>query len=521
MSHMSGGRAAEWLVGDTLRLATEQRPDATAIVVDGQSRDYTRLLDESLRLARALQDLGLERGGRVVIQTTNSWETAVAVYGTTLAGGVFVVVNAQTKSDKLGYMLADSGAQFLVTQSSLLTVFRSVEAELTALKHVLVVGESTDLPAQCLSFDTLVSSADPSPSARGIPVDLAALIYTSGSTGNPKGVMIRQQSMVFTMQTLCRYLRLSADDRILNFLPLAFDYGLYQLLMAVRLGATLILEQSFTFPLEIVARLADSRATVFPGVPTAYATLCGLSRDRPELVLPDVRRVTNTAAALPPPILGDLRRIFPNALIFAMYGLTECKRVCYLEPELLDQRPSSVGKAIPGTETLIVVDGRPAAPGEVGVLHVRGPHVMAGYWNQPELTAEMLRDGPTPGERMLCTQDFFTEDEDGFLYFVGRSDDIIKSGGQKVSPIEVENALHAIPEVRQAAVIGVEDEKLGEAIRAYIVLHDGASLTERDVVRACRTRLEAIMVPHQVVFLDELPTTESGKVKKKGLSAAP
>jgi len=520
MSTRSGGRAAEWLVGDTLRHSTEQRPDATAIVVDGRSRDYESLLDESLRLARALQELGLERGGRVVVQTTNSWETAVAVYGTTLAGGVFVVVNAQTKSDKLGYMLADSGAQFLVTQRPLLNVFRSFQGGLPALEHVLVVGESADLPAPCLGFGELVASADPSPSVRGIPVDLAALIYTSGSTGNPKGVMIRQQSMVFTMQSLCRYLRLSADDRILNFLPLAFDYGLYQLLMAVRLGATLILEQSFTFPLEIVARLTDTGATVFPGVPTAYATLCGLSRNRPELQLPEVRRVTNTAAALPPPILGDLRRIFPNALIFAMYGLTECKRVCYLEPELLEQRPSSVGKAIPGTEALVLVDGRPAAPGEVGVLHVRGPHVMAGYWNQPELTAEMLRDGPTPGERMLCTQDFFTQDDEGFLYFVGRSDDIIKSGGQKVSPIEVENALHAIPEVRLAAVVGVEDEKLGEAIRAYVVLHDGASLTEHDVVRACRSRLEPIMVPHEVVFLDELPTTESGKVKKTGLGSA-
>ena len=363
-----------------------------------------------------------------------------------------------------------------------------------------------------------MSTAEPASAQQAIPVDLAALIYTSGSTGNPKGVMMRHQNIVFTMQSLCRYLRLSSEDRIINFLPLAFDYGLYQLLMSVRLGATLILEQSFTFPMEVVGRVAASQATVFPGVPTAYSTLRALANENPELQLPSVRRITNTAAALPPPILGDLRRIFPNALIFSMYGLTECKRVSYLEPELLDERPSSVGKAIPGTETLVLVDGRPALPGEVGVLHVRGPHVMAGYLNQPELTDEMLVEGPTPGERMLCTQDQFTVDADGFLYFVGRSDDIIKSGGQKVSPVEVENALHSIAGVRDAVVVGVPDDVLGEVLRAYVVLHTGSELTERDVIRGCRELLEPLLVPRAVEFVETLPTTDSGKVRRKDLS---
>jgi acyl-CoA synthetase (AMP-forming)/AMP-acid ligase II len=200
-----------------------------------------------------------------------------------------------------------------------------------------------------------------------------------------------------------------------------------------------------------------------------------------------------------------------------MYGLTECKRVSYLEPELLAERPSSVGKAIPGTEAVVLVDGRPADPGEVGILHVRGPHVMAGYWNQPELTAEMLVPGPTPGESMLCTHDAFTVDEDGFLYFVGRTDDIIKSGGQKVSPVEIENVLYSLDGVRDAAVVGVPNETLGESIRAFVVLHAGVTMSERDVIRACRTRLEAFMVPHEVVFRSELPATESGKVRKKSL----
>jgi acyl-CoA synthetase (AMP-forming)/AMP-acid ligase II len=237
-----------------------------------------------------------------------------------------------------------------------------------------------------------------------------------------------------------------------------------------------------------------------------------------EFDLPTVRRVTNTAAALPATFHGEMRRIFPNALIFAMYGLTECKRVSYLEPELLERKPTSVGGPIPGTETMVLrPDGTHVDPGETGILHVRGPHVMVGYWRKPEQTAEMILEGPLPGERMLCTQDHFTVDEDGFLYFVGRTDDIIKTRGEKVSPLEVENAIFDIDGVKEAAVVGVEDDVLGEAIRAFVVLDEGAALSEQDVIAACRTRLESFMVPREVVFLDALPTTATGKVRRKSL----
>jgi long-chain acyl-CoA synthetase len=287
--------------------------------------------------------------------------------------------------------------------------------------------------------------------------------------------------------------------------------------MAVGLGATLVLEKSFAFPAHVFRRIEENEVTVFPGVPTVFATLLSLGKRSP-LQFPSVTRVTNTAAALPPDFLDGLEAIFPNALVFAMYGLTECKRVAYLEPELLAEKPSSVGKAIPGTEAFVLLsDGTPAAPGETGILHVRGPHVMVGYWRQPELTAEMLREGRHPGERILCTHDHFKTDEDGFLYFVGRSDDIIKTRGEKVSPVEVENVLCAIPGVRQAAVLGIPDELLGEAIRAFVVLEDSADLTEHDIIRACRAKLENFMVPQQVVLLDELPQTGTGKIRKAAL----
>jgi len=278
-----------------------------------------------------------------------------------------------------------------------------------------------------------------------------------------------------------------------------------------------VLERSFTYPADVFARIAAEGVTVFPGVPTVFMTVLGIHARNP-LCFPSVRRVTNTAASLPPDIVPRLREVFPGALIFRMYGLTECKRVCYLEPELIDVKPDSVGRAIPGTEVFLLSEnGTPVGPGEAGILYVRGPHVMMGYWNQPELTDQMLQPGRYPGERVLCTHDRFRMDADGYLYFEGRTDDIIKSRGEKVSPVEVENCLHGIPGVREAAVVGVPDPQLGEAIRAYVALDDGATLTVKDIKGACAAKLESFMVPRDVIILPELPKTASGKIRKKNL----
>jgi long-chain acyl-CoA synthetase len=510
-----------WLLHDSLLASAEAMPAKAAVVADGEPHSYEELLSDSLRLARALQELGVERGDRVAIQMDNSWACTVSIFGTLLAGGVFLVVNPQTKADKLRYILADSEARVLVADGYLAREYTRATTGLDALRAIVRTGEDERTGGGSLAFDELVAGSEPSPADPGtIPVDLAALIYTSGSTGNPKGVMMTHASMVFAAESISRYLRLSCDDRILDVLPLAFDYGLYQLLMTVGLGATLVLEKSFAFPAHVFRRMEEFDVTVFPGVPTVFATLLSL-RAKGDLSFPSVTRVTNTAAALPPDFHERMRQIFPNALLFAMYGLTECKRVSYLEPELLAEKPSSVGKAIPGTEAFVLLpDGRQAPPGETGVLHVRGPHVMLGYWRQPEQSAHMLREGRYPGERMLCTQDYFRTDEDGFLYFVGRSDDIIKTRGEKVSPVEVENVLYGIPGVRQAAVLGVPDELLGQAIRAFVVLDDGADLGEADIIRACRAELENFMVPQHVVILDELPQTTTGKIRKRELQSS-
>jgi long-chain acyl-CoA synthetase len=501
-------------------LASAVRADCAnkaAVVVEGQAHSYDELLDGALRLANGLLARGVQRGDRVAIYMDNTWPCVVSIYATLLAGGVFLMVNPQTKSDKLEFILNDSGAKLLLTDGHLAKEFLPVLARASTLAGVVCSGQVPS--GQGIEdFGEVVRGSQPLAAASGvIPLDLAALIYTSGSTGNPKGVMQTHQSMVFAAGSLIEYLRLGAADRILCLLPLAFDYGLYQLLMAIQLGATLVLERSFTYPAQVFARMEAQNVSVFPGVPTVYSMLLSI-HGRSPLCFPSVTRVTNTAAALPDDFVSRLRDIFPNALIYKMYGLTECKRVSYLEPELADRKPGSVGKAIPGTETyLLTPEGEPVPPGDTGILYVRGPHVMAGYWNRPDLTAHMLKPGRLPGERVLCTQDFFRTDAEGFLYFVGRSDDIIKTRGEKVSPVEVENVMHGISGVREVAVVGIPDELLGQAIRAYVVLEAEAGLDERQLRLACASRLENFMVPKEIVLCASLPKTATGKVSKKAL----
>lgn len=521
---------AQRLLHDALLTSAELHATKAVVIADGTSYTYEALHDAAGRLARALQDGGVRRGDRVAVYLDNSWHAVVAIYGTLLAGGVLCVINPQTKADKLAYVLNDSEATALITEQSLSSSSVAALAMVPSVQCVICTGGvpgELDEAAQAsrrwqLGFAEALAGYDPLTAPSGvIAIDLAALIYTSGSTGNPKGVMLTHQNMVFAAGSISEYLRLDANDRIVTVLPFAFDYGLYQLLMTVLLGASIVVERSFVYPVPVLKRVVEHEVTVFPIVPTIGATLLSLNRTNGS-TFPGVRRVTNTAAALPAEFIPRLAAVFPNALIFAMYGLTECKRVSYLEPERVLAKPTSVGKAIPGTEVfLLSPEGAPVPPGETGVLHVRGPHVMLGYWHQPELTAAMLKPGRFPGERVLCTHDFFTMDADGDLYFVGRSDDIIKTRGEKVSPVEVENVLHRIPGVREAAVIGVPDELLGEAIRAFVVLDDGASVTEQQVKRECMQRLESFMVPREVVFVPELPKTTTAKVSRRLLREMP
>jgi len=510
------------VLGEALLFSARKYPLKTAIIIKTKEYSYSSLKENAEKVSSHLILSGIVKGERVAVYMNNTWECIVAIYGITLAGGVFLVINPQTKADKLQYILNDSGAGILISESTLNNELSRALQGAIKIREVIISGDISRiarLPAFKLTvFEDVVSGNEPvTYLPKTIPNDLAALIYTSGSTGFPKGVMMTHQSMVFASWSLIEYLRLSEEDRIILLLPLAFDYGLYQLLMTITVGGSLIVEQSFTFQTSVYKQMELYKPTVFPGVPTIFAMMIATNK-KSGVSFDFIQKITNTAAALPSEFIPDLKKIFPKALIFKMYGLTECKRVCYLEPELIDQKTGSVGKAIPGTEVfLLSPDGKPVPPGEKGILHIRGPHVMLGYWNKEDLSREMLRQGNLPGERILCSNDWFKIDEEGFLYFLGRNDDIIKTRGEKVSPAEIENILYKISGIKEASVIGIPDEIMGEAIIAFVTTHDQIHLDEKELQRICMTRLELFMVPQHFVFLDEMPKSSNSKIDKKEL----
>ncbi|MBT9610988.1 MAG: AMP-binding protein [Aquabacterium sp.] len=523
------------LLHDFFVHSATQSPDHIALVSDGQGHSFGELLQRSRQLASALQGIGLQRGDRVALFLDNRVEMAVAVWAVLQAGGAFMPINPLTKADKLAYMLNDARARVLITQDNLRGVWHAALAQNTSVDVAWVCGlqgagghgggggngRERALPAFMPDADTRMADVGVIDGGL-IDQDLAAIIYTSGSTGDPKGVMLSHLNMVSACTSVSTYLGLRADDTVLCALPLAFDYGLYQLLMCARVGATLVLERSFTFPVKVLEVMVRERVTVFPGVPTMFAMLMNL-QTLPSFDLGCLRMITNTAAALSEAHIQRLRALFPQATLFSMYGLTECKRVTYLPPEQLDIRPTSVGRGMPNEEVWLVDEAGQRLPhGSTGELVVRGSNVMLGYWDKPEATAQRLRPGPVIGGQtgapVLHTGDLFRTDSEGYLYFVARKDDIIKSRGEKVSPKEVENALYAIEGVFEAAVIGVPDDLLGQAVKAFVVCQPGVTLTEREVIRQCLSRLESFMAPKHVEFVDALPKTDTGKIKKTGLA---
>jgi long-chain acyl-CoA synthetase len=401
----------------------------------------------------------------------------------------------------------------------LLPAAKAALARAPSVALTVATGRAGDA-AGVLSFDAALAASAPRPDRPGIDLDLAMLIYTSGSTGRPKGVMMTHQNVVAAAASITSYLENAADDVILSALPISFDYGLYQVLMTAKVGATLVLEKSFAYPQLIFQTMAAERVTGFPIVPMMAAIVLQQKELR-RGTFPHLRYITSTAAALPPAHIARLQELFPHAKLYSMYGLAECKRCTFMPPEELRRRPSSVGIPIPNTEAFVIDEnGERAAPGVVGELVVRGAHVMQGYWHDPEATSRVLRPGPHPWEKLLHTGDLFRADADGYLYFVGRRDDIIKSRGEKVSPKEVENVLYALPGVREAAVVGVPDTILGMAIKAILVVAPDAGLKPEDVIRHCKQHLEDFMVPKFLEFRDELPKTDSGKISRRRLVAA-
>ena len=509
----------DFLIHHMLRASARRAPGTEALVHREQRLSYAEVARRVGGLAHGLREAGLERGDRIGIYLDASVPQALSIFAVSQAGGVYVPVNGLLYPDQVAYIARDCGMRGLITTPEKLGPLAEALKEVPSLEFLVVVGGSglIDVPLAVHDFEALCALTPPArwPEPT-IEKDLAAILYTSGSTGKPKGVMLSHAQVMAGSSIVSTYLRITDQDRILAVLPFSFDAGMNQLMTAFQQGATLILI-NFVFAREVVQILLRERVTGLAGVPTFWSLLSQPTSGLQKQPVPYLRYITNTGGAMPQPVLAALRSTLPSTEIFLMYGLTEAFRSTYLPPEELDRRPTSMGKAIPDTEIMVLnEEGKLCRPGEVGELVHRGPTVSMGYWGHPELTAKVLRPNPLlPPEiaDVVCfSGDYVKMDEDGYLYFVGRRDTMIKSSGFRISPTEVEEVLFRSGRLKGAAVIGIPDEMLGQTIKAFVVPRDGDQVDAASLREFCAAGMPRHMVPKTIEVLDELPKTPSGKV---------
>jgi acyl-CoA ligase (AMP-forming) (exosortase A-associated) len=511
----------DFLVHHMLRASSLRFPDKEALVHGEERLAYSQVSAQVSGLARGLRRAGLRRGERVGIYLDPSIAQVVSIFGVSQAGGVFVPIHDVLFPEQVEHIGRDCGIATLITASSKLASLLPVLGELHSLRFLIVVsdGEAKAVPLPVHDFDALIyGQAEHGCQDWGIGKDLAAILYTSGSTGKPKGVMLSHDNVMAGATIVSNYLDITSADRILAVLPFSFDAGLNQLTTAFQQGGTLVLI-NFVFAKQIVEMLAKEEITGLAGVPTLWSLLAQPNSTLQKNTPPGLRYITNTGGAMPQSVLRSLRAALPSTRIFLMYGLTEAFRSTYLPPEELDRRPTSMGKAIPDTEILVLNERNElCGPGEVGELVHRGPTVSMGYWGNPEATNRVLKPNPLlppelgDVERVCYSGDLVKTDDDGFLYYVGRRDTMIKSSGFRISPTEVEEVVFQSGQVRHAAAVGVPDELLGQAVKVFVVPMNGKPL-DRDVLLAfCEDRLPRYMVPKFIEVLDEIPKTSSGKV---------
>ncbi|WJH42101.1 acyl--CoA ligase [Aliirhizobium terrae] len=506
---------------DHLRDSARRFGTKTALITAETQLTYQELDRLSDRLAGRLAQTGLGEGDRLLIVAENSAEVVVCFFAAWKAGAVPCPLYSSIKADKLKATIANTGPKVILAQARFVPVIdKALEGSGDGVRTIAFGAASVNSERDWCRYEQMVTSCEQlAPLPRGDDSSLALLIHTSGSTGLPKGVMHSHASLLAACGSIVAYLENTQKDVVLSVLPLSFGYGITQVVTMVMAGGTVVLEKSFAFPRKILARLVETRATGFPLVPAMAALIAGMQDLQPAF-LPDLRYMTNAASAMPPSVAQRLRELLSETQLFLMYGQTECIRATYLPPQEADRRPLSVGRAIPGTQAYVVDEaGNPAPAGVTGELVIEGPHVMLGYWRDEAATPEKVT--PVDGGRRLQTGDLFRTDEDGFLYFVSRRDDIIKTRGEKVSPQEVEAVLYAMPGIREAAVAGVDDPIFGQLIRAYIALEPSAELTEKEIIRYCAQHLEDYMVPKSVEFRDALPKTSTGKIRLTAETPAP
>lgn len=506
--------------------AADRTPHAVALHDGDAALDYAGLAQRIRAFANALAAFGVGRGERVAIYLDKRIETVVASFGAPAHGAVFVPVNPLLKPEQVGYILRDCDVRVLVTTAERLRALEATIRECPGLRHVVVVnaaatGQAAAGPAVHRWDDAL--QAAPGRLHRVIDGDVTGILYTSGSTGKPKGVVLSHRNMVAGAKSVASYLGNHADDVLLAALPLSFDAGFSQLTTAFHAGARVVL-LNYLLPKDVVNAVAAHRVTGLTAVPPLWIQLTQVKW--PDAAGSHLRYFANTGGRMPLETLTTLRALLPQAKPFLMYGLTEAFRATYLPPEEVDRRPDSIGKAIPNAEILVLrPDGTPCDPGEPGELVQRGALVAQGYWNDAEKTAERFR--PLPGraaglmlpETAVFSGDTVRRDEEGFLYFIGRRDEMIKSSGYRISPNEVEEVLYATQLVGECAAFGVPHPTLGETVAVVVTARDGQPVDMAGLQALCRERLPAYMVPALIELRPgPLARNANGKIDRKSIA---
>lgn len=505
--------------------SAQRTPEAPALFHRDRTLSYAELDDGVRATAAGLLRLGLRGDDRVAVYLPKQPETVLAFFGTAAAGGVFVPVNPVLKAPQVGHILRDCNVHVLVTTTGRMEALGDELAHCPDLRHVILVDGGPDhvpspADAAITAWQDLAMDAPEEALPRRIDADLAAILYTSGSTGRPKGVTLSHRNMVAGAHSVAAYLGNRPDDRLLAALPFSFDYGLSQLTTAFHAGAGVAL-LDYLLPRDVLRAVERHGITGLACVPPLWNQLAQLAW--PDAARRTLRYLTNTGGVMPRTTLRALRAALPDARVFLMYGLTEAFRSTYLPPSEVDRRPDSIGKAIPNAEVQVVrPDGSECAPDEPGELVHRGALVALGYWNDPERTAERFRPAPgrPPGlpqtEIAVWSGDRVRRDAEGFLYFVSRQDEMIKSSGYRISPTEVEEVVYDAGPVAQAVALGVPHPTLGQGV-VLVLQAEADALTADAVLAHCRRVLPPFMVPHAVRIRDELPRNPNGKIDRRAL----
>lgn len=511
-----------------LPLRSAQRtPRARALSHKDTAIDYAAFAsDIEAFSSAAVGHLHAGKLERIAIYLPKTPANVVAMFGAARAGCTFVPVNPLLKPAQVGHILRDCSVHTLVTSSERVATLGEELGACPNLRHVVIVDEKhSSMPGVHYSthlWHELMSAAGSVRSHRVIDADMVSIFYTSGSTGKPKGVVLSHRNMVTGAQSVASYLENTSDDRLLAVLPLSFDYGFSQLSTAFHVGASTVL-MDYLFARDILALLARERITGLAGVPPLWSQLVDL--EWPSGITEHLRYITNSGGAMPGATLQKLRAALPRTQVFLMYGLTEAFRSTYLPPSEIDRRPGSMGKAIPNAEILVVrPDGSACASDEPGELVHRGSLVSLGYWNDPQKTAERFKPSPGQDPGLVLTElavwsgDTVKMDEEGFLYFVGRRDEMIKTSGYRVSPSEVEEVVFATGLVSDTAAIGVPHPTLGQAVVLIAAPAEGRTADDATLLEALRKELPSFMVPVRIAWRDRLPRNPNGKYDRASLA---